>query len=140
MLQPLDPFAKAPVDAAQAPGAVRRRERCEDEGDFAASGYVEEIGTGRRATPKESTENAREWKAAFPNSTGKVTNRIVEGNKGAAEIIWRGTNTGPLMGQPPTGKAVTVRAVLAIDTDGGKITRASHYIDLAGMMSQLGAK
>ena len=34
---------------------------------------------------------------------------------------------------------VTVRAVVIIETDGSKITRSSHYIDLAGMMAQLGA-
>jgi predicted ester cyclase len=43
-----------------------------------------------------------------------------------------------LMGQPATGRSVTVRAVVVIETDGNKITRASHYIDVAGMMAQLG--
>lgn len=62
----------------------------------------------------------------------------MEGDKGAAEIVWRGTNRGPLMGHPATGKAVTVRAVVVLETQGGKITRSSHYIDVAGMMAQLG--
>jgi hypothetical protein len=31
-----------------------------------------------------------------------------------------------------------VRAVVIIETDGSKITRLSHYIDVAGMMAQLG--
>jgi predicted ester cyclase len=43
-----------------------------------------------------------------------------------------------LMGQPPTGKSVNVRAVLVLETNGSAITRASHYIDVAGMMAQLG--
>jgi steroid delta-isomerase-like uncharacterized protein len=60
-------------------------------------------------------------------------------NKGVAEITWRGTHRGPLMGQPPTGKAVTVRAVVVLETNGSQITRATHYIDVAGMMAQLGA-
>lgn len=111
----------------------------EGEQDYAADGYGEEIGTNRRLTPAESTTNAREWKEAFPDARGTITTRIVEGRKGAAEIVWRGTNSGPLMGRPATGKAVTVRAVVIMETDGEKITRASHYIDLAGMMAQLGA-
>ena len=110
----------------------------EAEQDFAANGYGEEIGVGRRFTPQEGTVNARAWRAAFPDARGTITTKTVEGNRGAAEIIWRGTNRGALMGQPPTGKAVTVRAVVIIETDGNKMTRASHYIDVAGMMAQLG--
>src|SRR5919201_231547 len=105
----------------------------EFEQDFAPGGFEEEIGTNRRFTPQESTQSARAWKQAFPDAHGTITNKIVAGNKGAAEIVWRGTNRGPLMGQPATGKSVTVRAVVCMDTDGSKITRASHYIDVASM-------
>lgn len=110
----------------------------EAERDFALNGYGEEIGMGRRFTPQEGTANARAWRQAFPDARGTITTKIVEGNRGAAEIVWRGTNRGTLMGQPPTGKAVTVRAVVIIETDGNKMTRVSHYIDVAGMMAQLG--
>ena len=111
----------------------------EAEKDFAPGAYGEEVGTGRRLTPQEATANARAWKQAFPDAKGTITNKIIDGNKGAAEITWRGTNRGPLMGQPPTGKSVTVRSVVTLDTDGNKIKRSTHYIDIAGMMTQLGA-
>jgi steroid delta-isomerase-like uncharacterized protein len=110
----------------------------EGEQDYAAGGYLEEIGTNRRLSAQESTASARAWKDAFPDSRGTIKSKIVDGNKGAAEIEWRGTNRGSLMGQPPTGKAVTVRAALVIESDGNKIARCSHYIDVAGMMAQLG--
>jgi len=42
------------------------------------------------------------------------------------------------MGQAPTNKHVSVRSIVVIDTDGSKITRVSHHIDVAGMMAQLG--
>jgi steroid delta-isomerase-like uncharacterized protein len=112
----------------------------EAEADFAPGGYSEEVGTGRRLTIKEATANARAWKDAFPDARGTITNKIVAGNKGAAEILWRGTNRGALMGNAPTGRAVEVRAVVVIDTDGAKITRATHYIDVAGMTAQLGGR
>jgi steroid delta-isomerase-like uncharacterized protein len=111
----------------------------EGERDYASNGYAEEVGTGRRLTPKEASENARGWRQAFPDAQGTITTKIIDGNKGAAEIVWRGTNRGSLMGQPPTGKSVTVRAVAVIETDGNVITRSSHYIDVAGMMAQLGS-
>ena len=110
----------------------------EAEQDFAPEGYGEEIGTGRRFNPKEGTANSRAWKQAFPDAQGTITRKMIDGKNGAAEIVWRGTNSGSLMGQPPTGKSVTVRAVLVIETNGSAITRASHYIDVAGMMAQLG--
>ena len=112
----------------------------EAEADFAPGGYSEEIGTGRRLTVKEATANARAWKEAFPDARGTITNKIVAGNKGAAEIVWRGTNRGSLMGNPATGRSVEVRAVVVIDTDGTKITRSTHYIDVAGMTAQLGGR
>jgi steroid delta-isomerase-like uncharacterized protein len=111
----------------------------ESEADYAPNGYDEEVGTGRRFTPQEGAANARAWKEAFPDARGTITNKIVGGNKGVAEIVWRGTNRGSLMGHPPTGKAIEVRAVVVIETEGGKITRSTHYIDVAGMMAQLGA-
>jgi len=110
----------------------------EAETDFTANGYSEEVGTGRRLSVKEATANARAWKEAFPDARGTITNKIVEGNKGVAEIVWRGTNRGPLMGAPATNKSIEVRAVVVIETDGTKIKRATHYIDVAGMMAQLG--
>ena len=111
----------------------------EAERDLAAGSVIEEVGTGRRLTPQESTANARAWRQAFPDAKGTITSKIIDGNKGAAEITWRGTNRGSLMGQPATGKSVTVRAVVVLDTDGNKITRVAHHIDVAGMMAQLGA-
>ena len=110
----------------------------EAEQDYAPGGFGEEVGTNRRFTPVEGTANARAWRQAFPDARGTITSKLVEGNKGAAEIVWRGTNRGSLMGQPPTGKPVEVRAVLMIEANGGKIARSTHYIDVAGMMAQMG--
>ena len=110
----------------------------EAEQDYAPGGYGEEIGTNRRFTQQEATSNARAWKEAFPDAKGTIENKIVQDNKGAAEIIWRGTNRGSLMGMPPTNRAVTVRSVVVLESDGSRITRSAHYIDVAGMMSQLG--
>jgi steroid delta-isomerase-like uncharacterized protein len=110
----------------------------EGEHDYAPHGYAEEVGTGRRMTPAENSANAKAWRAAFPDANGTITCKVVDGNRGAAEILWRGTNTGSLMGRPATGQAVTLRAMVLIETDGSKVLRSAHYIDVAGMMAQLG--
>lgn len=113
--------------------------RFEDaEQDYAPGAIIEEVGPNRRFTPREATENARAWKQAFPDARGTIAGKIIDGNRGVAEIVWRGTNRGPLMGNPPTGRSATVRAVAVIETNGSKITRATHYIDMASLMGQLG--
>ena len=98
----------------------------------------EEVGTGRTFTPQQGTENAKAWKAAFPDARGTIENRIVAGNQAAGEVVWTGTNTGTLNGMPPTGKRVRIRAVVTLREEGGKIAFLRHYIDIAGMMAQLG--
>ncbi len=110
----------------------------EAENDYAQHGVFYETGTNRRMTPHEATQSAREWKAAFPDATGKITNKLVAGNVGAAEVVWTGTHRGPLKGLPATNKSVTVYASVWIEADGGKIVRGAHYLDLPGMMAQLG--
>ena len=109
----------------------------EFEKHYASGGYAEEVGTNRRLTPQENTANAQGWRAAFPDARGTITSKVVDGNKGAAEIVWRGTNSGSLMGQPPTGKTVATRAAAFIETNGTHIVKSTHYIDVAGMMAQL---
>ena len=81
----------------------------------------EEVGTGRTFTPQQGTENAKAWKAAFPDARGTIENRIVAGNQAAGEVVWTGTNTGTLNGMPPTGKRVRIRAVVTLREEGGKI-------------------
>ena len=111
-----------------------------DEGEqlFAANGMTEEIGTGRTVGVKEGTQNAKNWRAAFPDAHGVIENRVVSGNQAIGEILWTGTNSGSLNGMPPTNKSARVRAVAVITEEGGKIAKARHYIDVAGMLTQLG--
>lgn len=110
----------------------------EAEQDYAPGASIEEVGPNRKFTPKEATANAREWNQAFPDARGTITSKIVDGNRGAAEIVWHGTNLGPLMGNPATGKTATVRAAVVIETNGTKMTRSTHYIDMVSLLGQLG--
>jgi steroid delta-isomerase-like uncharacterized protein len=105
---------------------------------WADHGVTEEIGTGRTLDKAAGTQNAKDWKAAFPDARGTIENRIVAGNQAVGEVRRRGTNTGPLMGMPPTGKPVDVRAAMVVTEEGGKLVRLRHYLDVAGMMAQLG--
>ncbi len=105
---------------------------------WTANGVGEEIGMGRTFNPKEGIENAKSWRAAFPDARGAIQNRVASGNQAVGEIVWTGTNTGTLNGMPATNKRVQVQAVVVITEEGGRIARARHYIDVAGMLTQLG--
>jgi steroid delta-isomerase-like uncharacterized protein len=110
----------------------------ENEALWNADGVQEEIGTGRTRNVAEAMAGAKDWKVAFPDVRGTIEQRLVDGQRVAGEIVWRGTHRGPLMGMPPTGKPIEVRAVLILTEEGGKIARMRHYLDIAGMMNQLG--
>jgi predicted ester cyclase len=56
-------------------------------------------------------EYLQSWLAAFPDARFSVSNIIVEGDYAAWQAHLEGTNTGPLMGMPPTGKHVEVSGV-----------------------------
>jgi predicted ester cyclase len=51
---------------------------------------------------------AKGWLDAFPDAEFGISNIIVEGDLAAWQPRFSGTNTGPLMGMPPTGRRVDV--------------------------------
>lgn len=85
----------------------------------------------------QGDQDARAWKAAFPDGKGTITNLLVSGDTVAMEVEWTGTNTGSMIGMPPTGKSVKAAGAIFVTAKDGKITRLIHHRDVAGMM-QLG--
>lgn len=55
-----------------------------------------------------------------------------------AEFELLGTNTGPFLGQPPTGKAFRVPTIAVFFFEGDRITNERVYLDLASMFGQIG--
>lgn len=98
----------------------------------------EEIGPNRSMDPETAVQAAKDWRVAFPDASGVYTNRFVSGSKGVAEIVWTGTNAGPLNGTPATHRRVEIRAVVVVIEEGGKAKRISHYLDMAGLLQGLG--
>src|SRR5205814_403664 len=106
--------------------------------EYTPNGVYEEIGTGRSLNPQEATAASTEWRSAFPDARGTIESRLVSGHQVSAEVVWKGTNTGPLNGMPATGKPVKVQAAVLITEEGGKAARIRQHIDMAGMLTQLG--
>lgn len=55
-----------------------------------------------------------------------------------SRVVFRGTQTGDLMGIPPTGRFVNVLAIIIDQFADGKIIESWRLFDQMGMMQQLG--
>jgi steroid delta-isomerase-like uncharacterized protein len=75
---------------------------------------------------------------AFPGGKLSIEDLIEEGDKVVSHITYRGTHTGDMMGIPPTGKSVTVSAMIIDQFADGKIVESWRLFDQMGMMQQLG--
>jgi steroid delta-isomerase-like uncharacterized protein len=103
----------------------------------------DEVGTHRKAQGRdESIEMWQAWAKALPDSNATITNEIASGSTVVLELIWRGTQSGPmnLEGRqiPPSGKKIEMRACQLIEVDGDKAKSLRHYFDIGTMLRQLG--
>jgi steroid delta-isomerase-like uncharacterized protein len=77
--------------------------------------------------------------AAFPDLQLTVDNIIAEGDYVAISLTARGTQQGPLLGIPPTGKSITVSGFEVIRIVNGKFVEHWGGTDTFNMLQQLGA-
>lgn len=93
--------------------------------------------------PDASTDGVKVFKTAFPDLTGKVVRLMTGEREAAAEIVWTGTHTGPLVTPsgtiPPTGKPITVHATKVFAFEGDRIKYSRHYWDMAELLGAIGA-
>ena len=77
------------------------------------------------------------YTGAFPDVKMTLEDMVAEGDR--VVVRWQaiGTNTGSLMGMPPTGKKSTVTGTLIYRFADGKVAEAWSLWDKAGMMQQL---
>jgi predicted ester cyclase len=68
-----------------------------------------------------------------------IEDQIAEGDKVATRWTASATHTGPLMGMPPTGKAIRVTGVNVARFAEGKIIESWSNFDMLSLLQQLGA-
>jgi steroid delta-isomerase-like uncharacterized protein len=74
----------------------------------------------------------------FPDLAITVEREVAEGDLVALYGTITGTNTGPLLGHPATGRRAAFAYVDLYRVAGGRIVETWHVEDLAGMLRQLG--
>jgi len=110
---------------------------------FADGAVVNDLGSPDPITGSDGIRMfAQAWFTAFPDMNVKQTNRVVSEDAVAAEVVFTGTNSGPMMmgGKeiPPTGKTVQGKGTYFARVRDGKVVEFNSYPDIAGLMMQLG--
>lgn len=79
-----------------------------------------------------------ELHTAYPDFHISVDDILGEGDKVATRFTMTGTNTGPHMGMPPTGRLVTIKEFAVYHFRGGRINEAWFMMDTTSVGRQLG--
>lgn len=88
--------------------------------------------------PQGAKAVASTYRAAFPDLDYTIDDQVVEGDKIVTRWTARGTNTGSLMGAPPTSRPVVVTGISIERLANGKIVETWVNFDGLGMLQQLG--
>ena len=100
--------------------------------------FVDRSGMSNPPTLEGSRRLFTMMFAAFPDMSFVIRQQIAEGDKVLTHKTLQGTQLGPFMGIPATGKAVAVDVMDIFTVAGGKITEHWTVGDMLGMMQQLG--
>ncbi len=77
-------------------------------------------------------------RTAFPNARITIDHMLGEDDQVVAVFTVAGENTGPFIGQPPTGKSVVFTGIHYYRIRNRRIYTARYEHDLLGLMEQLG--
>lgn len=77
--------------------------------------------------------------ASLSGLSGVVEDTVVEGDKVASRITWRGTHAGPFLGVPATGKPVTLTSIQLLRFENGLVAEWWGVPDLYRTLTDLGA-
>jgi hypothetical protein len=80
----------------------------------------------------------RAFYAGFPDIYHTIDEVIEAPAHAITRFTLRGTHTGPFMGIPPTGRAITVSAIVILTVEDGKVTHLQAIFDQLRLLRQLG--
>ena len=89
--------------------------------------------------PQAMIDGLRAFHEAFPDGHGEILELHAAGETIVVEWRMTGTNTGPLSGAAPTGRAFTRRGCSVATVRGGKIVAYRDYFDRQTLVDQLAA-
>ena len=85
------------------------------------------------------TELAKAFYGAFPDIKQTIEDVVADENKAAVRFSATGTQTGELMGMPPSGKQISISGMAIFHIANGKVTEWAEVFDQMTLMQQIGA-
>jgi predicted ester cyclase len=107
-------------------------------GDICAEDYTCYVGSFPPMDRESHNQLAAAFWEAFPDLYQEIEEVIAEGDRAAVRFRIKGTNTGALMGNPPTGQTIDVGGVALVGVEAGKVTELREEFDQLGLMQQIG--
>ena len=80
----------------------------------------------------------QQMRSSFPDMHWVVEEMIGEGDKVCTRFTWTGTQRGPFLGIPATGRQVAVKGVVIDSLSDGRMADSRILMDTLGMLQQLG--
>jgi steroid delta-isomerase-like uncharacterized protein len=97
-------------------------------------------GGSRTFTHEDGMNEAKGWRAAFPDLAVSVDLMVAEGHLVAVRWTARGTNTGTGNGIPATGRKVEVSGTAIFRFEDGRIAEEWTSANTLGLLKQLGLR
>lgn len=107
-----------------------------------APDYIDHVARGPEPSRVSGPEGIKQavmlFRRAFPDLTYSVEEEMAERDLVMTRFTARGTNTGPFLGAPPTGKVVTYTGFDLNRIENGRIVESWVNYDALGLLQQLG--
>lgn len=107
-----------------------------------APNYIDHVASGpepsRVSGPDGIKHAVTMFRTAFPDLTYTVEDEMAARDLVLTRFTARGTNLGPFLGHPPTGRVVTYSGFDMNRIEGGKIVESWVSYDALGLLQQLG--
>jgi steroid delta-isomerase-like uncharacterized protein len=105
--------------------------------DAIATGLAEGQAKSQGKRPFEAFHS--NLRAALPDLHVNIEDLIAEGDKVAVRVTLHGTHRGSAFGLAPTGREITLGAIVIVHIKDGKIAQAWNNIDQLALARQIGA-
>jgi steroid delta-isomerase-like uncharacterized protein len=107
--------------------------------EFIAPNVVMHFAGSPEPLDREAMEQMlKMFYSAFPDLHHTFEDQIAEGDKVVLRLTFRGTHQGEFQGIPPTGKEITVTAIVVDRIVDGKMVEHWSNMDNLSLMQQLG--
>lgn len=134
-----DSIRKGNIDAYMKVTDMLNTGKMDDLGKYIAESFTEhQVWPGQKPGLAGMKESMTQMRTAYPDMKFTINSITADSNMIWALSTMTGTNSGPMMGMPPTNKKINVQAVDIVRLENGKCVEHWGFMEEKKMMQQLG--